>query len=171
MDLKHAIEMLEGLINNPHHGLPEDVFLFISGITPTINVDLLIKDTNKRTLLTWREDLFGNIGWHIPGGVIRFKETFADRIHAVAKNELGANIVFDLVPIAVHEIIHPERRTRGHSISLLFKCSLLTLPAEDMRYNKIGNPTTNQWAWHDSMPDDIVYVQRIYKKFISNTFS
>lgn len=170
MELKHMINMLEGSIDNPHNGLPEDVFLFISGITPIINVDLLIKDMDKRTLLTWREDLFGNTGWHVPGGVIRFKETFADRIKAVAKTELGTHITFDPIPIAVHEIIQPERHTRGHSISLLFKCALLTLPTENMRYINKGKPIVNQWAWHDSMPHDIVEVQRIYEKFISNTY-
>jgi colanic acid biosynthesis protein WcaH len=33
-----------------------------------------------RTLLTWRDDESFGAGWHVPGGIIRYKETAADRI-------------------------------------------------------------------------------------------
>ena len=73
MDTKIAIKFLENQIKNPSKGLPQEIFFFISRITPMINVDLLIKDEKGRTLLAWRDDEFYK-GWHIPGGIIRFKE-------------------------------------------------------------------------------------------------
>jgi hypothetical protein len=56
------IGMLESLIPVSHQGLPEDVFLFLSRITPLINDDLLTKDEMNRTLLTWRDDGFSAPG-------------------------------------------------------------------------------------------------------------
>ena len=47
--------------------MPEDLFLSVSRLTPIINVDLLIKDNQNRTLLTWRDDEFYRAGWHIRG--------------------------------------------------------------------------------------------------------
>ena len=77
-------------IGDATQGLPEDVFLFLSGITPLFNVDLLIKNEAGQTLLTWRADQFYPESWHIPGGIVRFKEKITDRLAAVATNELGA---------------------------------------------------------------------------------
>ena len=76
MELREIIDILESSIPNPSKGLPEEVFLFVSRITPLINVDLLIKNEQNHTLLTWRNDSY-YLGWHIPGGIIRYKETIA----------------------------------------------------------------------------------------------
>jgi len=56
MSLQDLILKIETFISNPSEGLPEEIFLFISKITPLINVDLLIKNDKNETLLTWRED-------------------------------------------------------------------------------------------------------------------
>jgi len=74
MDIHEAIAFLDKQILNPRLGLPGEVFLFISRMSPMVNVDLLIKDENSRTLLAWRDDVFSGAGWHVPGGVLRFKE-------------------------------------------------------------------------------------------------
>ena len=91
------IKSLEKIIKNPQKELSENIFLFISRITPLINVDLFIKDKNKGILLTWRSrgEKYSE-GWHFPGGVIRFRETAAKRVLEVAKNELRAKILFNL---------------------------------------------------------------------------
>ncbi|MDP2923379.1 MAG: NUDIX hydrolase, partial [Candidatus Omnitrophota bacterium] len=73
MEIKQKIDLLESLIKNPSERLPEDIFLFVSRITPIINVDLLIKNKQNHTLLTWRDDGFYPPGWHIPGGIVRYK--------------------------------------------------------------------------------------------------
>src|SRR6185295_12919473 len=79
---------LEARAAEVRRDLPEDMFLLVSRLTPLVNVDLLIKDNQNRTLLTWRDDEYYGAGWHIPGGIIRFRETAADRVLAVGRGEL-----------------------------------------------------------------------------------
>jgi ADP-ribose pyrophosphatase YjhB (NUDIX family) len=146
--------------------LPEDIFLLISRITPLINVDLLIKSEQGQTLLTWRDDGYYPPSWHIPGGIIRYKETMADRIHAVALKELGADVKFKNNPMCINEVIHPSRRNRGHFISVLFKCTLIGSPNKKNRYKK-GIPNPGEWAWHGRCPRDLIPVHAMYRKFIS----
>ena len=118
MNILEAIKNLENHIANPKDGLPEEVFLFVSRIIPMVNVDLLIKDENKRTLLAWRNDEFCGTGWHIPGGIIRYKEKIETRIQKVAEVEIGAIVKFNPIPISYNEIIINELKTRGHFTTL-----------------------------------------------------
>lgn len=160
------INLLESFINNPSEGLPYEVFLFVTRITPMINVDLLIKNENNHTLLTWRDDGIYLPGWHVPGGIIRYKETISDRIKAVAAGELGAKIKFSEKPLAINEVIHPpSRRVRGHFISMLYECALLSSLDEKLRYEK-GTPKPGEWAWHNKCPDNIISVHEMYRKFM-----
>lgn len=166
MNLK--IEDIESVITNPSVGLPDDVFLLISRMTPLINVDLLIKNEQNETLLTWRDDGYYPPGWHIPGGIIRFKETIENRIHACALNELGADVKFKKIPLAINEFIHPSRKNRGHFLSLLFECSLISPPDENLRYKR-GIPNPGEWAWHGTCPNNIVAVHEMYREFIGKS--
>ncbi|MEI7983545.1 MAG: NUDIX hydrolase, partial [Bacteroidota bacterium] len=54
--IQDTIEILNKQIPDPRLGLPEEVFLFISRLTPMVNVDLLIKDKKGLALLSWRDD-------------------------------------------------------------------------------------------------------------------
>jgi ADP-ribose pyrophosphatase YjhB (NUDIX family) len=164
VECSDLIIRLESSIPDPHRGLPEDVFLFLSRITPLINVDLLIKDEKNRTLLTWRDDGFPPPGWHVPGGIIRFQETAATRIVEVAKQELGAGVEFDSVPCAINEVIHPTRKIRGHFISLLYRCRLVTPPDENRRH-RMGNPSPEFWMWHETYPLNMIPVHEMYRPF------
>ena len=85
-----AIDDLNLLVRDPRNGLDQRIFLLVSRLTPMVNVDLLMNDT-MGTLLVWREDQFYR-GWHIPGGIIRFKELAKDRIREVARLELDAGL-------------------------------------------------------------------------------
>ncbi len=116
--------MLDSWALDPNGGLPEELFLFVSRLVPMVNVDLFISDDQGRVLLTWRDDEIFGAGWHIPGGMIRYKETAQDRIRAAALEELGAEVVIDGAPI-VEQLIEPERRLRGHLVALLYKCRLV----------------------------------------------
>jgi colanic acid biosynthesis protein WcaH len=158
------IAALERAIGEPHSGLPEPVFLFVSRITPLINVDLLIQDEQRGTLLTWRDDEHYGPGWHIPGGIIRYKESAADRVRAVAHTELGADVEFDPAPIFVLESIASERN-RGHFYSLLYRCRLRTTPDESRRANT-NPPRAGAWSWHPSVPAGLLPVHRPYAQFL-----
>ena len=124
-NIADAIKRLKQEVSNPSKGLPDDLFYYISSTTPIINVDLLLKDENGRTLLSWRDDPHSGKGWHIPGGIIRFKETIEERINEVAKIEIGTPVkLFKSEPIAINEIFNRKREIRSHFISLLYSCSL-----------------------------------------------
>jgi ADP-ribose pyrophosphatase YjhB (NUDIX family) len=159
-----AISAIESLLPHPEGGLPEEVFLFVSRITPLVNVDLLIQDDAGRTLLTWRDDEYFGQGWHIPGGVIRYKETFAARIRACALQELGAEVSFEPFPLLVLETIR-DHRSRGHFISLLYRCRLLTPLDEFLQPEASYPPRAGAWRWHQVSPPDLLDVQAPYKRF------
>jgi colanic acid biosynthesis protein WcaH len=165
VEIKKLIDLLESCIGNPSQGLPDDVFLFLSRITPLINVDLLIKNKENHTLLTWRDDGYYPPGWHIPGGIIRYKETATTRIKAVAASELGACVKIKKDPLAIKEFIHPSRKNRGHGISLLYECSLISPIDENRRYKK-GPPKPGEWAWHERCPPNIIKVHKMYRDFM-----
>lgn len=165
MELRKIIDILESSVQNPSKGLPEELFLFVTRITPIINVDLLIKNEQNHTLLTWRDDGYCPPGWHVPGGIVRYKETIAERVKAVAKNELGTEVEFNPAPLAINEVIHNTRKNRGHFISLLYQCRLVTQPDESLRC-KSNSPNPNEWMWHSSCPADIISVHEMYRKFI-----
>jgi len=163
MDLPTAIAAIESSIDDPRGGLPEDLFLFASRITPLVNVDLLIRDDAGRTLLTWRSDEYYGSGWHIPGGIIRYKETAADRIHACALEELGAQVAFEAVPLLVSETIR-KQNSRGHFVSLLYLCKLVTPPDESRRAHS-NPPAAGEWQWHNRCPRDLLNIQSQYTRF------
>ena len=60
-----------------------------------INIDLLIKIKKNKPYSFGEKGERYDEGWHIPGGIIRFKETIDKRIILTAKNELGSKIKFE----------------------------------------------------------------------------
>lgn len=164
-DLADAFFAIRQSVSNPADGLPQQVFEFISTLTPMINVDLLVQDEQGRTLLTWRDDAHFGKGWHVPGGIIRFREDYALRIKQVAQSELGADVHFEPAPIAVSQIIDHDRELRGHFISLLYRCSLKAEP-DPKRLFKADGPMAGHWQWHTHCPDDVLPVHKIYCPFI-----
>ena len=162
MKIKEAIKFLEDQIKNPSVGLPEEIFLFITRLTPMVNVDLLIKNEKGQTLLSWRNDKGYKQGWHIPGGIVRYKETFKKRIEKVAETEIGTAVEFDPAPIAVNETIL-KQKNRGHFISFLYKCFLSSkfIPQNKGLTEKDGGFL----KWHDFCPSNLIEVHNIYKSY------
>lgn len=163
MSLSDQIAALHQAIPNPREGLPDEVFYFISELTPLINVDLLIQDEAGRTLLTWRCDQFYGSGWHIPGGIIRFKEAIQTRIQKVAQSELGAEVLVTGDACSIQEKMATGRNTRGHFISMLFPCRLQTQPTVS---SAGAEPLAGQWAWFENCPDNLISVHDSYRPFI-----
>jgi len=166
--LAEAIAFIEAAAAETDGGLPEELFLLISRLTPLVNVDLLIRNARGQTLLTWRHDAFYGPGWHIPGGIIRFKETQAERIAAVARGELGTEVVFDPEPLCLREIMHPTRASRGHFLSMLFSCRLLRPPSPALRFDPAA-PEPGQWAWHAHSPPNLIDVHKAYRSYIDRS--
>jgi ADP-ribose pyrophosphatase YjhB (NUDIX family) len=146
--------------------LPEELFLFISAVTPLVNVDLLVKDDTNRTLLTWRDDEHYGAGWHVPGGIIRFKEHAQGRIQKVAQQELGCAVEAESVPLLVTENIS-DSRERGHFISFLYRCRIAG--ALDPGLEARNTPKRGQWRWFESPPQDLLPVHRVYAQFLQSS--
>ena len=159
------IQNILSKIGNAREGLPEDVFLLVSQLTPLVNVELLIKDEEQGTLLTWRHDEFYGPAWHLPGGIVRFKELASTRIKKVAKSELEATVSFDSEPIEVNEIMNKNRDIRGHFFSLLYSCKLTSTLNKNSAF-KEENPINGYWRWFKDCPDNLVFQHEIYRQKI-----
>lgn len=170
--IKKSLEiMLQEYGIDPCNGLGDDLFLFISSLTPIVNVDLLVYNERGRFLLVKRDDEHCGIGWHVPGGCIRFKETFEERIMAVAKQELGIEkIECDEHPFKVFEIIEHEHRNienqneRAHFVTLVFKCKVgsdYIIDNKDLSESDAG-----YIKWFDKLPDDLLRIQDCYRNIM-----
>lgn len=163
-ELGRVITELESFTPAPEQGLPEPVFLLLSRLTPLVSVDLLIRDERGRTLLTWRDDKSYGPGWHVPGGIVRYGEKAATRIHQVARLELGAEVDFEPIPLSLQELLKPKARERGHIISMLYRCRLLSAPFARLSFDPAA-PRPGQWLWHDRCPDNLIQEQRAYEPY------
>ena len=166
-EIKDLLTKLDAQIPSAKSGLPLDIFYFVSRLTPLVNVDLLVKNERKQALLVWREDQYYR-GWHVAGGIIRFKEKIEDRIRAVAKNEFGATVEFEPQSIAMHEKFAPDRDIRGHFLSLLYRTYLTSEPDEKLRCTDPKNPQPHQWLWHEGCPSNLIHQHEVYRKFIES---
>lgn len=162
---------------NPCDGLPEDLFLFSTTLAPVANVNLFITDTERRVLLSWREDVHYGKGWHIPGGCLRIKETMESRIQKTAVKELDCEVSYNSQPLLVKELILKNERPclknqleRSHNISVLFDCKLSQECA-------IQNDTKDEHTavflrWFDHVPEDLLDAHKdIYGEFLTNWFN
>jgi len=161
-----AVELLRNAGIDGRDGLPEDLFLLISGLIPLPNVDLLVVNKRGQLLLTRRNDRFFEKSWHIPGGCMRYGETFEHRVQETAKRELGCSVSMEPQPLAVRSVVRgpnlqqPHPNERGHTVAILFRCSLPdgyeidngTRTEEDNGYCK----------WFTYLPDDFMSIQNVY---------
>jgi ADP-ribose pyrophosphatase YjhB (NUDIX family) len=161
--MKSAIEHLKRNIENPTKGLPQEIFDFVTSIMPMVNVDLLIKDENNRTLLSWRDDGYQAPGWHVPGGILRYKETLENRVNEVGLNEIGVTLSFDATPLSMNQMICGHS-TRGHAISFLYQCFV---PAGVPLPNAYKPATEAGYLeWHSGCPENLIPVHEIYRRYI-----
>ena len=151
-------------------GLPSHLFEYVSSITPIINVDLLVHNPCKGIILSWRSDKFYGPGWHVPGGIIRFKENFLDRLKYVARNEINSNEELEFNFISINQIMNPNRDIRGHFISLLFSAETYQNNIENKGVNDGDNGFLK---WHNSSPENLIKQHKRYethiKQLIKNT--
>ena len=165
--LNNLIAQIKAHIADPRKGLPEEIFEFVSSITPMVNVDLVVLDNQNRVLLSWRDDEHCGAGWHVPGGIVRFKETREERIVKTALREFGCEVSFDPSPIAINEVIMPQE-VRGHFVSFIYRCYLpadYVIP-EHLRWdkNQSNENAAGRLKWHSKNPEQWVRGQKqIYK--------
>jgi len=164
MDPDEVFSTIEELAPQPEKGLPVELFRILSRIMPLVNVDLLVRDEELGTLLTWRDDENYGPGWHVPGGIIRYKETAETRILVTARAELGTEVEFEAEPMHIEQAIDPVRRERGHMISMLYRCRLAGAPDGQLKWNPAA-PEAGQWGWHRECPANLIPEQNHYRRF------
>ena len=162
-ELKKLLEKVMTHIDDPANGLPEDVFLFLSAISPLPNVDLLIRDAAGKILLAWRNDPWWGSGWHVPGGIIRLNESFAERIQKTAQKELRTSVIHGEEPIEIREIINKDFKTRSHHISFVFDCKV----PENYKIDNglLSDHNTGFLSWHEHYPDQMLRCHEFYRKY------
>lgn len=148
----------------PRRGLPDSIFYFIGRNTPYINVDLLIKDQDGSILLTWRDNAHDGKGWHIPGGIIRYKEKIEKRIIQVAKTELGVGAISQSIFLELNEIIEENKKERGHFISLLYECKLDNKNYENLLKRIAGD---KEIKFFKKLPSNILKYHKIYEEYFT----
>jgi ADP-ribose pyrophosphatase YjhB (NUDIX family) len=161
MTVEVDLENVLANMSDPRSGLSDEVFHFIRRVTPLINVDLLIR-RDGRTLLAWREDEYDK-GWHIPGGIVRFREEFHARIEAVALAEIGATVESEAFPCNLSQLRH---HPRGHFISLLYRCSLTGEIEPSRIFSGQGKPANGSLSWIEGVPPDLYPAQLFYKDWL-----
>lgn len=132
---------------------PEYFEKHVTTVVPIVNVDLLIKDKKGRILLSWRDDgMF--YGWHIPGRIVRFKESLEDAVRECWENEINCNPPwFEF--IEWFETIK-EQEHRGHFITFVAKTNDI---------DTFEPKTMDIYEWFDKCPKDLIPEQRRYEKY------
>tara|TARA_Y100000310_G_scaffold331174_1_gene404265 strand:- start:686 stop:1153 length:468 start_codon:yes stop_codon:yes gene_type:complete len=105
--------------------LQQEVFDSLVEVVPFAACEMVIVNKQNEILLTWREDGIWK-GWHFPGGLLRFGDSFEHRLKQVARIELGTKLKSHkfLLPINYKGI------GRGHAVSFLFVCQLTGQPKD-----------------------------------------
>ena len=151
-------------------GIGKILFESISRLTPAVSVELIIKSQDqRRSLLTWREDELYGPGWHVPGGVVRFKEKLTSRVQKVLKNEIGVSASKIEGPIGFHEIFNEKRDKRGHFICFVYKVVLIDDPPFGTKAQN-GVITGGSWRWFAKCPDNLIENQRSLVEYIDGKF-
>ncbi|MFC3125518.1 hypothetical protein ACFOD4_10630 [Pseudoroseomonas globiformis] len=141
--------------------LPAPVFRFVTEVSATANVDLLVRDSDKRILLAWREDGFGR-GWHVPGSIIRHREDIGHRIAACARDEFGCAIEAAESPVAVLQIFDD----RGHTVSLCFQAKLGGQPRRRLLEEGL-HPEPGDLCWFRALPSELYPSHQVYRDLLA----
>lgn len=172
--MAQGIALLRRAGLSPREGLPQELFLLISALTPIPNVDLWLQNQQGQVLLAWRDDPFFGKGWHIPGGCIRFGETMAQRIEKTARQELGCPVTFDPTPMAVRDIIRPPVEgldlpdMRGHHVAVLYRCAL---PEGFVLRNRVSAGENGYLQWFSAIPTNFLPIHEPYRDVIEQNIA
>ena len=154
---------------DPKKDLGKPLFEVVSGMVPNVNVDLLCYDSFNRFALVYRHDKFYGPGWHIPGGVLRFKEKLENRLTSTAKRELQINSITEVYRINISEIFAKERDVRGHFISFLFRAKSKELD-KNSDFNPHKNYENGSIAMFSKPPSNLIEQHKRFTHIMSRRF-
>lgn len=166
-----AVQILRQAKLNSDEGMPQELFLLLSGLMPLPNVDLLITNDQGQILLTCRRDAWYQHSWHIPGGCMHYGETFLHCVQETAKRELGSEVYAEAEPAAVRNVIRgvdPSKeypRERGHNVAILFRCRMPEGWQIDNGSKQEGDDGFA--AWFDILPKEFMEIQHVYDDILT----
>lgn len=163
---KRSVQILREGQLDVDAGMPQELFLLLSGLMPLPNVDLLITNDRGEILLTRRYDPWFQCSWHIPGGCMHYGEDFLHCVQETAKRELGTTVEVSAEPITVRNVIRGKDdskqypRERGHNVAVLFACRL---PKHWQLNNGAKTEQDDGYAaWFRTLPEDFLEIQHVY---------
>ena len=154
-EIKDLAVLLLKKISQPERGLGTELFKAIIAVVPQVAVEaVIVDDINNPTkvLLTPRDDHDYPKACHLPGGFIRYGETFLQRLTSVIKTELNVGIKKVKDTMIVYNLF--ERNNKRHIIGLYFLVQLSANPNVAHR-------------WVDYIPKNIV---KHHKDFLKSYF-
>ena len=123
-----------------HPSLPEFFFLTGTIFFPQSNVELVILTPDKQLLLTWRNDKYGNLGWHLPGGIVRPNETLKERVEEVIKSELPEISKINYTPklVGISQVFNKRIPSiRSHLLSYVYIIYLSDNPQKTPDHSRL----------------------------------
>ena len=113
-----------------HPTLPEPLFLAATYFFPQVNVELVVRINRSFIYYSWRDDVFGNRGWHLPGGIIRPNESIQSRVQQVLLSEVNLPNILNyttLQYVGFSEVFSPSSPCiRSHFLSHLYPHPIFT---------------------------------------------
>ncbi len=172
MNLSESIQNLKQEMSHSgvhqEEGLGTELFHFASTLMPVINVDIIVTNQHDQILLSWRDDSYTGVGWHVPGRCIRFGEYIHDAIQKCAEEEIHTTVNYDSNPLTVMEFIThdvrpiEDQRERAHFITLPYKC--LVPDGYIIDNGNLLEHDRGYLKWFNNLPDDLYPGHECYRK-------
>ena len=119
---KHLVKLVNK-IGNVSQGLPQLIFEALCKVVIFPSCEVVVANEKKEVLMTFRSDEFWH-GWHFPGRLIRYGQTFKQCLTQVVKTELGCQL-------KLFKFLFPldyAKGLRGPGIGLVFLCQVQGRP-------------------------------------------
>ena len=106
--------------------------------------------------------------WHLPGGIIRFREQMIRRVEKVATSEcciIPKNITG---PIEYFESIDILQKERSHFITFIFSCQV-DIQKTELTFGKDWLTNLEKGKFFKFFPEEMIPLHHKYKKFFNST--
>jgi ADP-ribose pyrophosphatase YjhB (NUDIX family) len=152
---------------NPKEGIGDELLDFVLKLVPYIGIELFIINDYDELLLSYRND--NNYkGWHFIGGMLRWRESWEERLRKTVLDEIGVDLEFEESPFFIKENYDKELDPRGHSVNLLFRSNISPENANKLKlWNKESEPMHGELNWFSREPENIIKMHRNYFKLIN----
>jgi len=133
--------------------LPEKEFFDIYSKVTKLVVGLVIKN-EKGILLTLRKKNGWINQWHIPGGIVHYREAIKDTVKRIAKEELGVDVSIKKILGYIEYFSEIEERGFGYTVGLVFSV--------DPENNNFLEGDSKKVEFFKSLPENTVQEEKVF---------